>query len=105
MEVLHTCDRFNQADQVESFSTHTAALWAYASQKLRDLGELCGLMPGQIPNSEQLHMVVGLSAGMGDCLGSEDSLSPTDKLKKALSSQEAFNKNYLVSVSCIDFLN
>ncbi|KAF5273106.1 hypothetical protein FQA39_LY07596 [Lamprigera yunnana] len=95
MEVLTICDRFNQADQVEDYSANTAALWAYASQKLRELGELCGLMPGQSPTSEQLHLVVGLSAGMGDCPGHSGELSPTDKLKKALSSQEAFNKNYL----------
>ncbi|KAK4885083.1 hypothetical protein RN001_001354 [Aquatica leii] len=95
MEVLQTCDRYNQADQVEAYSANTAALWAYASQKLRELGELCGLMPGQSPTSEQLHLVVGLSAGMGDCPGRSGESSPTDKLKKALSSQEAFNKNYL----------
>ncbi|KAF5299108.1 hypothetical protein FQR65_LT09466 [Abscondita terminalis] len=95
VEVLQTCDRHNQADQVESYSANTAALWAYASQKLRELGELCGLMPGHNPTSEQLHIVVGLSAGMGDCPGRSGEPSPTDKLKKALSSQEAFNKNYL----------
>ncbi|KAB0790211.1 hypothetical protein PPYR_15457 [Photinus pyralis] len=95
MEVLQTCDHFNQADQVDAYSANTAALWAYASQKLRDLGELCGLLPGESPTSAQLHMVVGLSAGMGDCPGRSGELSPTDKLKKALSSQDAFNKNYL----------
>lgn len=61
------------------------------------MGELCGLMPGGTPTSEQLHIVVGLSAGMGDNPGSLGNPSPTDKLKEALCSQEAFNKIYLVS--------
>lgn len=47
------------------------------------------------PSSEQLHLVVGLSAGMGDApLGKE--VTPTDQLKEALSSKEAFKKHYLV---------
>lgn len=65
--------------------------------QLRSLGELCGLMPGGTPTSEQLHIVVGLSAGMGDNPGLLETPSPTDKLKEALCSQEAFNKIYLVS--------
>lgn len=39
MEVLQTCDRHNQADQVESYSANTAALWAYASQKVFDINK------------------------------------------------------------------
>ena len=69
--------------------------------QLRDLGHLCGLMPGSEPTSEQLHTVVGLSAGMGDSQGSGKSPTPTDKLKEALSSKEAFKKHYLVSDTCI----
>ncbi|KYB25316.1 Trafficking protein particle complex subunit 10-like Protein [Tribolium castaneum] len=95
VEVLQVCDKYNNADAVEDYSLHTACLWAYASEKLRDLGELCGLMPGGAPTSEQLHTVVGLSAGMGDNPGAPDSPSPTDKLKEALCSQEAFKKTYL----------
>ncbi|XP_022909829.2 trafficking protein particle complex subunit 10 [Onthophagus taurus] len=95
MEVLHKCEKFNQADQVEAYSLNTASLWAYASHKLKDLGTLCGLMPGGTPTSEQLHLVVGLSAGMGDNPGPPGAPTPTDKLKKALCSQDAFNKNYL----------
>lgn len=58
-------------------------------------------MPGGTPTSEQLHVVVSLSAGMGDNLGAPNNPSPTDKLKEALCSQEAFNKTYLVSeLSC-----
>ncbi|KAK9891077.1 hypothetical protein WA026_013400 [Henosepilachna vigintioctopunctata] len=95
MEVLQTCDKYNHADEVEAYSKHTAPLWAYASQKLKALGELCGLLPGSSPTSEQLHVVVGLSAGMGDNPGTPIAPSPTDKLKEALCSQDAFNKLYL----------
>ncbi|XP_045483784.1 trafficking protein particle complex subunit 10 [Harmonia axyridis] len=95
MEVLQTCDKFNHAGEVEAYSKHTASLWAYASQKLKSLGELCGLLPGSTPTSEQLHIVVGLSAGMGDNPGTPIAPSPTDKLKEALCSQDAFNKTYL----------
>lgn len=104
MEVLHACERFNRSsatDQVEAYSLHTAALWEYASRKLRQLGEMCGLLPqnnestGNNPTSEQLHLVVSLSAGMGDNPGSPKKPSPTDKLKEALCSQEAFNRHYL----------
>lgn len=63
--------------------------------QLRFLGELCGLMPGDSPSSDQLHMVVYLSAGMGDNPGRPDCPSPTDKLKQALCSQNSFNKTYL----------
>lgn len=34
MEVLQTCNKYNEADKVEAFSLHTASLWAYASQKV-----------------------------------------------------------------------
>lgn len=95
LEVLHTCERFNDSGQVEAYSLYTASLWAYARDKLRDLGELCGLMPGSEPTSEQLHIVVGLSAGMGDSQGNSKQPTPTDKLKEALSSKEAFKKHYL----------
>ncbi|XP_069695323.1 trafficking protein particle complex subunit 10 isoform X2 [Periplaneta americana] len=95
LEVLHTCERFNDSGQVEAYSLYTASLWAYARDKLRDLGELCGLMPGNDPTSEQLHTVVGLSAGMGDSQGNSKQPTPTDKLKEALSSKEAFKKHYL----------
>jgi hypothetical protein len=56
-------------------------------------------MPGCDPTSEQLHTVVGLSGGMGDCQRNNKQPSPIDKLKEALSSKEAFRKHYLVS-SC-----
>ncbi|XP_021932391.1 trafficking protein particle complex subunit 10 isoform X2 [Zootermopsis nevadensis] len=95
LEVLQTCERFNDSGQVEAYSLYTASLWAYARDKLRDLGQLCGLMPGCDPTSEQLHTVVSLSGGMGDCQGNSKQPTPTDKLKEALSSKEAFRKHYL----------
>lgn len=53
-------------------------------------------MPGSEPSSEQLHTVVYLIAGMGDSEPQvEGKLTPTDKLKEALSSKEAFQKQYL----------
>lgn len=54
-------------------------------------------MPGCNPTSKQLHAVVNLSAGMGDCPGTKQQPSPTDKLKEALSSNDAFQRHYLVS--------
>lgn len=55
-------------------------------------------MPGNNPSSEQLHTVVYLIAGMGDPeIFDRYSKKPTpiDKLKEALSSKEAFKKQYL----------
>lgn len=64
--------------------------------QLGSLGKLCGLMPGSEPTSEQLHTVVYLIAGIGDSEPQvEGKLTPTDKLKEALSSKEAFKKQYL----------
>lgn len=54
-------------------------------------------MPQGSPTSEQLHIVVGLSAGMGDNPGPPNNPSPTDRLKEALCSQDVFIKTYLVS--------
>ncbi|KAK3926180.1 Trafficking protein particle complex subunit 10 [Frankliniella fusca] len=94
LEVLRTCEQFNDSTQVQKYSRFTASLWAYASEKLKELGELCGLLPGMQPTSEQLHLVVGLSAGMGDVPLSNEP-TPTDQLKEALSSNVAFKKHYL----------
>ncbi|XP_066584764.1 trafficking protein particle complex subunit 10 isoform X2 [Prorops nasuta] len=79
------------------FSRQCAMLLALKKPwELDDLGKLCGLMPGNEPSSEQLHKVLFLIAGMGD---SEPlipgKITPTDKLKEALSSKQAFKKQYL----------
>nr|XP_033340136.1 trafficking protein particle complex subunit 10 [Megalopta genalis] len=100
LEVLQACQlstyNIDNNQQLDLCSLHTASLWALARDKLGSLGKLCGLMPGNEPSSEQLHTVVYLIAGMGDSEPQvEGKLTPTDKLKEALSSKEAFKKQYL----------
>ncbi|XP_043280615.1 trafficking protein particle complex subunit 10 [Venturia canescens] len=100
LEVLQACQlsaaKTNNGQQLDLCSLHTAGLWALATHKLGELGKLCGLMPGSEPSSEQLHTVVYLIAGMGDSeMQSEGKLTPTDKLKGALSSKEMFKRQYL----------
>ncbi|KAJ8679613.1 hypothetical protein QAD02_015400 [Eretmocerus hayati] len=102
LEVLHACQsstsNLDNSQQLHLCSLHTASLWALARDKLENLGRLCGLMPGCEPTSEQLHTVVYLIAGMGDSEPTShdpNNPAPTDKLKEALSSKEAFRKQYL----------
>lgn len=100
LEVLQTCQSRlgssrNDNQQLDLCSLHTAGLWALASDKLGELGRLCGLLPGTEPSSEQLHTVVYLIAGMGDSEPISGKLSPTDRLKGALSSKEVFKRQYL----------
>lgn len=100
LEVLQSCQASNvnidNGQQLDLCSLHTASLWALARDKLGDLGKLCGLMPGNEPTSEQLHTIVYLIAGMGDSEPqAQGNPTPTDKLKEALSSKEAFKKQYL----------
>ena len=64
-----------------------------ACPQLYSLGELCGLLPGDQPTSSQLHLMVTLSAGMGD------NSPAVEKLKDALAGHDAFQKCYLVSVN------
>lgn len=51
LEVLVTCARYSDAggQQVNQYCLYTAGLWAYARDKLLELGNLCGLMPKQTP--------------------------------------------------------
>ncbi|KAL1131835.1 hypothetical protein AAG570_011446 [Ranatra chinensis] len=90
LEVLLTCETYTERSLVEQYSIYTAGLWAYARRKLGELGELCGLMPGNAPTSEQIHLVVEISSGLD-----ESSAATVEKLKQALSSQQAFCKQYL----------
>ncbi|KFM65669.1 Trafficking protein particle complex subunit 10, partial [Stegodyphus mimosarum] len=95
-EVLQTCEKFNDTSQIKEYSLYCAGLWAYAREKLHQLGILCGLMPDLDANSEKLHIVVGLLAGMGeDPYSDSNSESPHAKLRGALSSKESFLKHYL----------
>ncbi|KYM88375.1 Trafficking protein particle complex subunit 10 [Atta colombica] len=100
LEVLQACqlctNNIDNNQQLDLCSLHTASLWALARDKVNNWRKLCGLMPGSEPTSEQLHTVVYLIAGIGDSEPQiERKLTPTDKLKEALSSKEAFKKQYL----------
>lgn len=96
LEILQKCERYSDSSQMESYSLHTVGLWSYARNKLAELGTLCGLMPGMKMTSECLHRVVNLIAGMGiDPRIDQVPLSPQERLKEALSGQEAFLKHYL----------
>lgn len=120
MEVLDICEKAVETKDGTSIFHHSAPIWNLAKDKLHELGILCGLMPGFTPTSEQLHVVVQLSAGIGDSIPEElaasaqlkndgdgkeaRALSPnrrakktvTDRLKEALGSNQAFQKMYLV---------
>ncbi|XP_066285243.1 trafficking protein particle complex subunit 10-like isoform X2 [Branchiostoma lanceolatum] len=115
LEVLQMIERCSDSSQVEAYSPYTASIWAYAREKLHELGVMCGLMPDMNPSSEQLHMVVDLLAGMGQKQERVFSVkfevykvksaettpkesipnSPDKKLREALSSKAAFQKHYL----------
>ncbi|XP_040580645.1 trafficking protein particle complex subunit 10 [Lepeophtheirus salmonis] len=92
LEILSICHN-------EANSLYTASLWNYAREKLKELGQLCGLFPQNTITSEQLHMVVQISSGIRDTHYLQSSqpprANPVDKLKEALSSKEAFRKYYL----------
>lgn len=78
-----------------AYSLHTVGLWSYAREKLKHLGELCGLMPGGESTSEHLLMVVALLSGMQSSATEADSQSPHSQLREALSSKDSFLKHYL----------
>nr|XP_018911328.1 PREDICTED: trafficking protein particle complex subunit 10 [Bemisia tabaci] len=88
IEVLNTCQKYTDSKVVSACSLYTARLWDCATKKLLELGELCGLLPDQEKSSANLHAVVMLSAGIADS-------DPSEKLKHALSSKDAFTKEYL----------
>ena len=112
LEVLQVCEMSMELQEVTCFQ-HCAPIWNLAKDKLYELGKLCGLLPGCTPNSAQLHIVVQLSAGIGDTLmdqehflnptpqqrdrspGRRPRKSPPEQLKEALGSNQAFQKLYL----------
>ncbi len=129
IEVLNLCDQVAESKDILKCSQHSAPIWNLAKDKLYELGKLCGLLPGFTPTSEQLHIVVQLSAVIGDPITPEPietlldvpkenqgsrsrSVSPnrrpkksgTDRLKEALGSNTAFQKLYLVSFCCFSLL-
>lgn len=112
LEVLDVCEVAIESKNPSNIFTHSAAIWNLAKDKLFELGKLCGLLPGDVPTSEQLHIVVQLSAGMGDGemylkpdLKNYSTASPikrtiekksaTERLKEALGSNHAFQKLFL----------
>ncbi|KAI1885446.1 hypothetical protein AGOR_G00220290 [Albula goreensis] len=97
LEVLQRIEGCCDRAQLEANCTHTVGLWAYASEKLKSLGSLCGLMSENGPNSEDLNRTVDLLAGLGTERPETafSPLSPYKKLKEALSSVEAFERHYL----------
>ena len=97
LEVVQTCDpRTPGSSEDPSLTRHTAALWALARDKLLRLGAVCGLMPGAGgPSSDQLHNVISLTGCLPDTEDVEGQPSPSRRLKESLTSNAAFQKNYL----------
>lgn len=113
LEVLNLCDSVIGTENIIKCSQHTASIWNHAKDKLLELGKLCGLLPGSQSTSEQLHIVVQLSSSIGESPERDEqeqkeiemrrSHSPNRKIQKpgcerlreALSSNEAFQKLYL----------
>ncbi|XP_063537577.1 trafficking protein particle complex subunit 10 isoform X2 [Cydia strobilella] len=94
-ETLRACERLSQTNR-EECAAMQAPLHNTAKDKLHELGKLCGLLPGSPePTSEQLHLVVMLSAGMGDSEPNNQQPTPNDRLKEALCSKTSFQQYYL----------
>jgi hypothetical protein len=64
--------------------------------KLFELGELCGLLPGSVQTTEQLHTVQVLCSGMQSGHDLSAATESVATLKTTLSSSEHFSKHYLV---------
>ncbi|XP_030059623.1 trafficking protein particle complex subunit 10 isoform X2 [Microcaecilia unicolor] len=97
LEVLQRIEGCCERTQIEANLSHMVGLWSYATEKLKSLGYLCGLVSENAPNSEDLNKTVDLLAGLGAERPETASTaqSPYKKLKEALSSVEAFEKHYL----------
>ncbi|XP_021567438.1 trafficking protein particle complex subunit 10 [Carlito syrichta] len=97
LEVLQRIEGCCDRAQIDSNIAHTVGLWSYATEKLKSLGYLCGLVSEKGPNSEDLNRTVDLLAGLGAERPetANAAQSPYKKLKEALSSVEAFEKHYL----------
>ncbi|XP_039713523.1 trafficking protein particle complex subunit 10 isoform X5 [Pteropus medius] len=97
LEVLQRIEGCCDRAHLDANSAHTVGLWSYATEKLKSLGYLCGLVSEKGPNSEDLNRTVDLLAGLGAERPetANTAQSPYKKLKEALSSVEAFEKHYL----------
>ncbi|XP_048349288.1 trafficking protein particle complex subunit 10 isoform X2 [Sphaerodactylus townsendi] len=96
-EVLQRIEGCCDRSQIDANVSHMVGLWSYATEKLKSLGYLCGLVSENGPNSEDLNRTVDLLAGLGAERPetANTAQSPYKKLKEALSSVEAFEKHYL----------
>ena len=104
LQVLSTCQTYVPSATSHQAMEYFALLWNVAKDKLYELGCQCGLLPGGIIASSELHYVVTLSSGISDY--QDESVprpTPVDKLKEALSSKQAFNKHYLVCAPTFKF--
>ncbi|XP_033003009.1 trafficking protein particle complex subunit 10 [Lacerta agilis] len=97
LEVLQRIEGCCDRSQIDANVSHTVGLWSYATEKLKSLGYLCGLVSENGPNSEDLNRTVDLLAGLGAERPetANTAQSPYKKLKEALSSVEAFENHYL----------
>lgn len=97
LEVLQRIEGCCDRAQMDSNIAHTVGLWSYATEKLKSLGYLCGLVSERGPDSEDLNRTVDLLAGLGAERPetANAAQSPYKKLKEALSSVEAFERHYL----------
>uniref|UniRef100_A0A8C5KBM9 Trafficking protein particle complex 10 n=2 Tax=Jaculus jaculus TaxID=51337 RepID=A0A8C5KBM9_JACJA len=97
LEVLQRIEGCCDRAQIDSNIAHMVGLWSYATEKLKALGYLCGLVSEKGPNSEDLNRTVDLLAGLGAERPetANTAQSPYKKLQEALSSVEAFEKHYL----------
>ncbi|XP_045138817.1 trafficking protein particle complex subunit 10-like isoform X2 [Portunus trituberculatus] len=98
LSCLEVTDALHRYHTTDAHALHTAPLWAYARDKLQELGVLCGLMPGSATSSTQLHTVISLVCGMGNDPHSHEEPpreSPMTRLKDSLSSPQAFKKHFL----------
>ncbi|XP_072900857.1 trafficking protein particle complex subunit 10 isoform X1 [Hemitrygon akajei] len=97
LEVLQRIEGCCDRAQLENNCNHTVGLWSYATEKLKSLGYLCGLISEEGPNSEDLNRTVDVLAGLGAerAETANSPQSPYKTLNEALSSVEAFEKHYL----------
>ncbi|XP_060864841.1 trafficking protein particle complex subunit 10 isoform X2 [Metopolophium dirhodum] len=94
-QILVICQSVKKPEHLEECSHHTAPLLYYSLKKLYELGDLCGLLPGSVQTSEQLHIVQVLCGGMQSGHDLTTATESVATLKTALSSSETFSKHYL----------
>ncbi|XP_026809852.1 trafficking protein particle complex subunit 10 isoform X1 [Rhopalosiphum maidis] len=94
-QILVICQSVKKPEHLEECSHHTAPLLYYSLKKLYELGDLCGLLPGNVQTTEQLHTVQVLCGGMQSGHDLTTATESVATLKTALSSSETFSKHYL----------